>query len=256
LKKSLKVGLITAVAAVSMSVGAVADTALEEIKAYLNKGVSIELKGNAWTPKDEDGNVLHPITYNGSTYLPVRAVGEAVGLKVGWNAETQTVVLGEGQPAAPASGQSSRSNPAKIGTKVNVTADGFIDNYKATISVDETLRGDDAWKKVSAANPFNSKPKDGYEYLLAKISVKMDSVGKEGAKVDISRVNFTLVSGEGKDYETLIGVVIDPDIRTSLYEGASHTGWAVYQVKTDDLKPVITFGREYDGSGGAWFSTK
>ncbi|MDF2683977.1 MAG: hypothetical protein K0R47_5167, partial [Brevibacillus sp.] len=33
------------------------------------------------------------------TYLPVRAVGEAVGLKVGWNAETQTVVLGEGQPA-------------------------------------------------------------------------------------------------------------------------------------------------------------
>jgi hypothetical protein len=239
-----------------MSVGAVADTALEEIKAYLNIGVSIELKGNAWTPKDEDGNVLHPITYNGSTYLPVRAVGEAVGLKVDWNAETQTVVLGEGQPAAPASGQSSRSNPAKIGAKINYSADGVFDNYKIVLSVDETIRGEEAWKKISEANRFNSKPKDGNEYVMAKISVKVDAIGKEGAKLDISPIDFTMVSSEGKDYNSVLGVAFDPDIRSSLYAGASHTGWAVFEISKDDPNPVIAYGRKYDGSGGVWFSTK
>jgi hypothetical protein len=78
-----------------MSIGAIAASNLEEVKAYLNKSISIELYGKDWTPKDEDGNTLYPITYNGNTYLPVRAVGEAAGVKVGWNGNTQTVYLGD-----------------------------------------------------------------------------------------------------------------------------------------------------------------
>jgi hypothetical protein len=87
--------MITAVSFVSMSIGAVAASNLEEIQAYLNKGVSITLHGEKWTPKDSDGSTLYPITYNGSTYLPVRAVAEAAGLPVEWKGDTQTVALGE-----------------------------------------------------------------------------------------------------------------------------------------------------------------
>ncbi len=36
-----------------------------------------------------------PFVYNGTTYLPIRAVGEAVGKEVTWNAGTNTVYLGE-----------------------------------------------------------------------------------------------------------------------------------------------------------------
>lgn len=36
-----------------------------------------------------------PFIYEGTTYLPVRAVGEAVGKQVAWDAATKTVVLGE-----------------------------------------------------------------------------------------------------------------------------------------------------------------
>lgn len=49
-----------------------------------------------------------PFIYNGTTYLPIRAVGEAVGKEVTWNAGTNTVYLGEvpvsaqQQPEAPA----------------------------------------------------------------------------------------------------------------------------------------------------------
>lgn len=49
-----------------------------------------------------------PFIYNGTTYLPIRAVGEAVGKEVTWNAETNTVYLGE----APASAQQQSTTPA------------------------------------------------------------------------------------------------------------------------------------------------
>ena len=36
-----------------------------------------------------------PFIYEGTTYLPVRAVGEAVGKNVTWDAASKTVILGE-----------------------------------------------------------------------------------------------------------------------------------------------------------------
>ena len=100
MKKIAIAGIITAVSLVSASIGAVAASNLEELQAYLNKGVSITLRGEKWTPKDSDGSTLYPITYNGSTYLPVRAVAEATGLPVEWKGETQTVALGESKTEA------------------------------------------------------------------------------------------------------------------------------------------------------------
>ena len=36
-----------------------------------------------------------PFIYNGTTYLPIRAVGEAVGKQVSWDGRTNTVYLGD-----------------------------------------------------------------------------------------------------------------------------------------------------------------
>lgn len=41
-----------------------------------------------------------PFTYEGTTYLPVRAVAEAVGKDVRWDSKTQTVTLGFGSEIA------------------------------------------------------------------------------------------------------------------------------------------------------------
>jgi hypothetical protein len=109
LRKNVVIPLIAAVSVISMSIGAVAASNLEEITVYLNKGVSVQMDGEKWTPKDETGNTLYPITYNGSTYLPVRAVGEASGLKVGWNEEKQKVLLG-GANESSASTQSTNGS--------------------------------------------------------------------------------------------------------------------------------------------------
>lgn len=45
--------------------------------------------------KDAAGSQIEPFIYNGTTYLPVRAVGDAIGKNVDWDGGTQTVYLGE-----------------------------------------------------------------------------------------------------------------------------------------------------------------
>jgi hypothetical protein len=80
-----------------ISIGAFAASNLEQITAYINHDLKLSLKGQSWQPMDEDGSALSPITYNGSTYLPARAIGEAFGVQIGWDEATQTVLLGGDQ---------------------------------------------------------------------------------------------------------------------------------------------------------------
>lgn len=96
LKRKLTLSLFAVLVLLfTFSAGMLAASNLEEIKAYLNKEVKIQLNGELWQPKDQAGNVQYPITYNGSTYLPVRAVGEALGVEIGWDGATKTVIIGE-----------------------------------------------------------------------------------------------------------------------------------------------------------------
>jgi len=79
-----------------VSAGTAAATAeQEEIKAFINYGLQIKLDGNDFAPVNEDGSPMYPITYNGRTYLPVRALGNALSVAVDYDPKTQTVYLGE-----------------------------------------------------------------------------------------------------------------------------------------------------------------
>lgn len=58
-------------------------------------GIKLVIDGVEITPKDANGTTVEPFIYNGTTYLPVRAVGNAIGKQVTWDGNTQTVYLGE-----------------------------------------------------------------------------------------------------------------------------------------------------------------
>lgn len=66
--------------------------------------IKVRLNGKVLDLKDAKGKKVEPFIIDGTTYLPVRAVGEALDLNVSWDGATQTVVLGndpvKGQPAA------------------------------------------------------------------------------------------------------------------------------------------------------------
>ena len=94
-KKLISSLVLTLVLLCGIAIGAGASGALQEIKAYLDPSITIKLEGEAQTFLDAKGNRVYPITYQGSTYLPVRAVAGLAGFEGNWDQATRTVDLGE-----------------------------------------------------------------------------------------------------------------------------------------------------------------
>lgn len=92
--KRFLVTILAAALALTLAVGVFASTGdVQKTLSYNN--IKITLNGNTITPKDANGNAVEPFIIDGTTYLPVRAVAEALGLDVQWDGETKTVKLGE-----------------------------------------------------------------------------------------------------------------------------------------------------------------
>ncbi len=73
---------------------AIAKNESKFIEAFYSN-IKIFVDGTQIEPKDVNGTKVEPFIYNGTTYLPVRAVGEAIGKDVVWDAETNSVYLTE-----------------------------------------------------------------------------------------------------------------------------------------------------------------
>lgn len=56
-------------------------------------GINIAINNLPFTPTDATGNKVEAMVVNGTTYLPVRALGEATGTTVHWDGATNTVNL-------------------------------------------------------------------------------------------------------------------------------------------------------------------
>lgn len=65
------------------------------------RDIKINLNGEMITPTDVAGNSVEPFIIDGTTYLPVRAVSNALGLTVGWDNATSTVSLSGGAGLSP-----------------------------------------------------------------------------------------------------------------------------------------------------------
>ncbi|MWC30403.1 stalk domain-containing protein [Paenibacillus sp. MMS18-CY102] len=205
---------------------------------------------------DGKSTALEPKVINGTTYIPLKSV-EALGANYKVDAKTGTVTITSksATSTAPASKVgSSRNTPAPLNTPVTFKTDDILSGtYTAEITLQETIRGDQAAEMLAKANQFNEPATAGYEYMLAKFNFKVLKNTKSDAAVNLNGVQFTLVSSSGKDYETPFVVEPEPALSANLYVGASNSGWVAFMVKKEDKTPLITFGRKYDGTGGAWF---
>ena len=83
----------------TISIPALAATVSKNIEVYT--GVSIYVDDVKLNAKDANGNPVEAFIYNGTTYLPVRAISEAVGKPVVWDGKTTTVYLGKHDSTEP-----------------------------------------------------------------------------------------------------------------------------------------------------------
>ena len=79
------------------------------------RGIAITLDGQEIVPVDADGNSVEPFLYNGTTYLPVRGVANALSLDVAWDGTTNTVTLTSGgTPVNPLEAAKSTQGTATV----------------------------------------------------------------------------------------------------------------------------------------------
>lgn len=55
--------------------------------------IKVTLDGAPLSLTDANGSAVEPFAVDGTTYLPIRAISNALGLEVGWNAENHVVTL-------------------------------------------------------------------------------------------------------------------------------------------------------------------
>lgn len=155
-------------------------------------GVTIEVDGVLICPMDANGDPVEPFIYNGSTYLPVRSVANALGLNVNWNNGVVELTSGGSGVVAGAPVMSWRSRS--------------IDMGGADVKV--TLNGTELALKDAAGRPVTPIVSGGVTYLPVRaiadalnVAVEWDAENTTvylGQRVEWLRTKCTTTDADGE----------------------------------------------------------
>lgn len=111
--------------------------------SYAYNRVRIVIDNREITPTDVNGNRVDPIIIDGTTYLPVRAVANALGKAVYWDGETSTVYLGErnGTLPYPTEKLVDMKNIGSGWYKSSNLIDNYGGNYSNTVGCSYNYKG-------------------------------------------------------------------------------------------------------------------
>lgn len=144
------------------------------------KDIKICIDGQMITPKDANGKTVEPFILDGTTYLPVRAVGEAFGKEVDYDGTTHTVYVGQKPAGGGATG--TRSNPLTGSTGATVTYNNYSFNptRQVKLTVLNTITGDAANYLATKTSSINKTPTASQEWLFFEVEFKyISSTGGE-----------------------------------------------------------------------------
>jgi len=109
MSKRIQVVVIGVIATVLLFGSVAAAASRTESISVIFRDIKIVIDGEEFIPEDINGNTVEPFIHNGTTYLPVRAVGQALDREVTWDSNANTVHIdrkspGGGGSVPPASG--------------------------------------------------------------------------------------------------------------------------------------------------------
>ncbi|HAN10098.1 MAG TPA: hypothetical protein DCP90_05715 [Clostridiales bacterium] len=233
--------LISIAVVLTVCTGVVFAGGLSKNIEVIFNGVNISVNG----VKVQADNIL----YNGTTYVPLRAVAVALGKDVGWDENTNTAGINDKGVISEL--LNSRTNPAVIGETLAIPCENFMEgSYKVELTLTEVVRGENANSRVALANQFNSKATPGNSYILAKFKVKVLETTDDKA-ININNSSFELVRSDGTVYNDFVSVSgIKPSLSTELYKGAEFEGYVEF-ISSNLDNPTIRFQKKYGEY--AWF---
>lgn len=136
------------------------------------------------------------------------------------------------------SGGGTRSNPLAFGETVELEfmfyGDDYDEDFSGTgeLTVDDIIRGDEAYNMLMEENPYNEPAPDGYEWAL--IHSTFDFIESETDDHSYYVMdNFEIIEGDGSPAPTESAVTPDEFGYDELYAGGSSSGYSAVLVPED-----------------------
>lgn len=91
MKQSTRILAVSLALSLGLGAAALAAGGMQTIEVL--SGMKVLVNGEEFTPTDVHGSAVDVFAYNGTTYVPIRAMSEAFGLEVGYDAERQAALV-------------------------------------------------------------------------------------------------------------------------------------------------------------------
>ncbi len=155
--------------------------------AQLSDYVNIFINGNLFVAHDASGKVVNPILQDGTTYLPLRAIGEAFGYGVSWDDATKTANLfSKTDDFAIEDGKIYAIVNSASGKAISVTDSGLITKKLS----DYDYQG----FKISSSDT------DGYYYITSIVNDKNFDVNGNSKNAGASIITYTAGTADNQKF--------------------------------------------------------
>ncbi len=174
-------------------------------------GVQLVVEGTTHVPRDANGDIVEPFIVDGTTYLPVRAVAEALDKEVSWDGDTKTIFIGTDS-------QNEDAQPSKTleGTKVDRPQRVSTSWYSVSVGLYQ-LQIPDYWVQEAEKDHFSACAESGEQVaILSAYSRYSDDVGFEQLDTEeernaTSQVFLSTLGGDDSNNTILSTEIIEID---------------------------------------------
>ena len=223
------------------AVGASRNIAVEE-------GIRMQINNTAFVPKDAKGNPVSPFLYNGTTYVPMRPLCEAIGLTVSYDSAAKMVSV-----TAPTTPPSTGNNNAGSGNTGSGNSNGTAvseDQAKLAALTDAGVTASNAkftkceQKTDDGRNIFEIEFTSGskkYEYkvdaatgkVLDKESEANSNSSNSSEKISESKAKEIATKKAGVSDAKFTKCELKEEDKGSVYEVEFTSGSKKYEYKID-----------------------
>ena len=105
-----------------LTLGSISFADTEEVEVTLNKEIKVTYNNEIQEFQNAKGERVYPLSYEGTTYLPIRSISSLFNSKIKWDGNTNSIYLGEGELDTTSSKSVTsftKGNNEKIKVKLN-----------------------------------------------------------------------------------------------------------------------------------------